>query len=103
MIIYNKLVRDNIPTIIEKGGKKHTTKVLEDKEYLKSLNLKLQEELDEYYENEDIEELADLAELLHAILKHKGVSVEEFEQIRLEKREKRGGFDKRLFLVSIEE
>lgn len=103
VIIYNKLVRDRIPEVIEKSGKEYSIKTLEDKEYIDSLNKKLKEELDEYYENEDIEELADLAELVHAILKYKGVRLEEFENIRIQKREKRGGFDKRLFLVSVEE
>ncbi len=103
MIIYNKLVRDRIPEVIEKSGKKYVTRLLEDKEYLKSLNLKLQEELNEYYENEDIEELADLVELIHSILKYREISIEEFEKIKLQKKKKRGGFDKRLFLVSVEE
>lgn len=102
MIIYNKLIRDKIPEIIEKSGNKCTIRNLDDKEYIDSLNKKLQEELNEYYENEDIEELADLVELVYSILKYKEISLEEFENIRLQKKDKRGGFDKRLFLLSVE-
>jgi len=103
MIIYNKLIRDRIPEIIEKSGKKCTIRTLDDEEYIKSLNIKLQEELNEYCENEDIEELADLVELVYAILEYKGVSLEEFENIRLKKKDKRGGFDKRIFLESVDD
>ncbi|WP_026476333.1 nucleoside triphosphate pyrophosphohydrolase [Alkaliphilus transvaalensis] len=102
MKVYNKLIRDHIPAIIEKSGKKPIIRTLKEEEYIKSLNLKLQEELDEYYENEDIEELADLVELVYAILKFKGVSLQEFEEIRQQKKEIRGGFDSRLFLERVE-
>jgi len=103
VINYNKLIRDKIPEIIEKSGKRCMVRTLGDKEYIENLNKKLQEELNEYYENEDVEELADLVELVHYILKYKEISIEEFENIRLQKKEKRGGFDKKLFLVSVDE
>lgn len=101
MIIYNKLVRDRIPEIIEKEGKKYEIRTLEDNEYLSELNKKLQEELKEYYESGEVEELADIAEIMYAIAKYKGVSQEEFDRIRREKADKRGSFEKRLFLVSV--
>lgn len=101
--VYNKLIRDNIPEIIDMDGKKSNIKVLDNDEYLKSLNSKLQEELDEYYEDGNIKELADLVEVIYAILNHKEVSIEEFEKIRLNKKITRGGFDKKLFLVSVED
>ena len=61
MKIYNKLVRDKIPTIIAVNGNTCKTRIMEDDEYLNSLNIKMQEELKEYLESGDIEELADLA------------------------------------------
>lgn len=103
MIIYNKLIRDKVPNYIEESGKNHVTRVLEEKEYIENLNQKLQEELNEYYENEEVEELADLVELVYSIIQYKGVSIEEFEKIRLQKKYKRGGFDKRLLLISVDE
>ncbi|WP_025852774.1 nucleoside triphosphate pyrophosphohydrolase [Paenibacillus ehimensis] len=97
MIIYNKLVRDKIPQIIESSEKQAEIRVLDDTKYIKMLNIKLQEELDEFLEageDEQITELADLVEVVYAILAHKGISNEEFERIRQEKKEKRGGFSR---------
>ena len=101
---YNKLVRDKIPQIIERNEKRSCiTRVLDDKEYLEELNKKIQEELNEYLESGEIEELADLEEVLRAILDSKGVSYEEFDQIRQEKVSKRGSFKDRIYLEGLEE
>ncbi len=101
---YNKLVRDKIPEIIERNeGRSCKTRILDDEEYLFELNKKIQEELAEYLESGEIEELADLEEVLRAILDSKGVSYEEFERIRLEKVNKRGAFKDRIYLEGIKE
>ena len=101
---FNKLVRDKIPQIIEKTeGQSCKTKVLNDKEYLIELKKKLQEELNEFLESDEIEELADLEEVLRAILDCKCVSYEEFEKVRLEKVNKRGAFKDRIYLEGLEE
>jgi len=102
MIKYNKLIRDKIPEIIEADGKDYKVKKLEDDEYLKYLNAKLQEELDEYQESGEIEELADFLEIIYAILDHKDISREELEKIRKEKKQKRGGFARKLLLIGVE-
>lgn len=98
---YSKLVRDKIPEIIEKSGKKANTEILEDEDYKKHLDKKLQEELDEYYSTDDVEELADLVEVVYAILKYKKVDIEEFENIRRKKILERGTFDKRILLREV--
>ena len=99
MKIYNKLVRDKIPEIIARdNGKTCVTRIMEDDEYLEALNTKMQEELKEYLESGDVEELSDLEEVLRAILDVKGVSYEEFEKIRNTKVEKRGALKKKFFL-----
>ena len=99
---YNKLVRDKIPEIIAAdNGKTCVTRIMEDDEYLETLNTKLQEELKEYLESGDVEELADLEEVLRAVLDAKNISYEEFEKIRNKKAEKRGAFKKRIFLESV--
>ena len=103
MKIYNKLVRDKIPDIIKSDNKTCLTKVLDDEEYLSSLNTKLQEEMKEYLESGEVEELADLEEVLRAILDVKKVSYEDFEKIRLEKVSKRGAFKKKIFLESVDD
>lgn len=100
-ITYNKLVRDKIPEIIQKAGKKCTTEVLSDVQYIKMLNTKLLEEVNEYLESGSIEELADIGEVIHAILSFKGVGIEEYQKVRMEKRDKRGGFDDKILLIEV--
>lgn len=102
MKIYNKLVRDKIPEIIDNDPEKRCiTRILSDDEYLVALNLKLQEELKEYLESGEVEELADIEEVLQAILDAKKISFEDFESIRKTKVEKRGAFKKKVFLESV--
>ena len=103
MKIFNKLVRDKIPEKIESNNETCETRILNDKEYLNELNKKIQEELKEYLESGEIEELADLEEVLRAILKVKNCTYQEFEQVRLNKVDKRGAFDKKIFLISTDE
>ena len=81
MPVYNKLVRDKIPDIIEKSGKKAITTVLNDEEYLTELDRKLNEERTEYQQDKSIEELADMLEVIYAITVARGYSVEELERI----------------------
>ena len=104
MKIYNKLVRDKIPEIIKSNGANDVkTKILSDEEYLVALNTKLQEELNEYLSSGEIEELADLEEVLRAILDAKQTSYSDFEQIRQNKANKRGAFKNKIFLESVDE
>ena len=56
------------------------------------------EEVKEYLESGEIEELADLEEVLRAILKAKNVTYEKFEKLRITKVDKRGAFEKKLLL-----
>lgn len=96
---YNKLVRDKIPKIIESSGNTCTTRILSDEEYIEMLDEKLNEECAEYQADKNIEELADMLEVIYAIAKAKGTSIEELEKVRLEKAEKRGGFDEKILLI----
>jgi predicted house-cleaning noncanonical NTP pyrophosphatase (MazG superfamily) len=103
VITYNKLVRDKIPQIIERSGKSCVSETLSDEQYIKMLNEKLLEEVKEYLENETVEELADIGEVMHAILAFKNVSIEEFQKVRLEKLEARGGFKDKILLKEVRE
>jgi predicted house-cleaning noncanonical NTP pyrophosphatase (MazG superfamily) len=107
MPIYNKLVRDRIPEIIQKTGKKFTTRILDNEEYKKELNTKTFEELNEYIHAENdkdgLEELADLLEIIHALAECHGANFEQVEQVRQEKAEKRGGFKEKIFLIEVED
>ena len=76
-ITYHKLVRDRIPEIIEQDGKTCTCSVLDDEDYLKLLDEKLNEELAEYQESKSMEELADLLEVIRAVASARGSSPEE--------------------------
>lgn len=100
-IKYNKLVRDKIPDIIQKSGKKAIVEVLNDKNYKKYLDEKLQEELNEYYASDNVEELSDLVEVVYAILKYKNIDPTEFESIRKKKVLDRGAFDKKILLKEV--
>ena len=100
---YNKLVRDRIPEIIESSGKTCVVEVLSDEEYLKYLDAKLDEELAEYHKDQNIEELADLLEVLRAAAIARGYSIEDLEQVRAAKAEKRGSFVKKLLLKEVVE
>ncbi len=102
-IIYNKLVRDRIPEIIESKGNTCITEVLSDEAYLRMLDAKLDEELSEYHADGNPEELADLLEVIYAAAKARGVSAEELDRIRAEKADKRGGFEQKILLVSVTE
>lgn len=97
----NKLVRDNMPSIIEtQGGSMHYSTLYQE-EYIKSLNAKLIEEANEIIEanniNEIIEEIADITEVITSLMKLHNISNNDVEKVRLSKRKLKGGFDKKLF------
>ena len=98
---YNKLVRDKIPEIIEKSGKKAVIYIADDKEYLKKLYEKLIEEIEEFKENPSPEELADILEVCDAIREYFNIDAKEVESIKKKKYEERGGFYKRIILKEV--
>ena len=67
------------------------------------LDAKLEEELAEYHRNQNIEELADLMEVIYAAAIARGYTAEQLEQARVEKAEKRGGFQKKILLLEVME
>ena len=98
---YNKLVRDRIPEIIETSGKTCTVETLTDEKYIAMLDAKLNEELAEYQESKNLEELADLLEVMSAVVKARGYSWDELTEVRKKKREARGGFEKKILLKEV--
>jgi predicted house-cleaning noncanonical NTP pyrophosphatase (MazG superfamily) len=98
---YDKLIRDKIPEIIEASGSKAVIEVLDNDSYHKYLNIKLAEEFKEYQESGSIEELADLVEVVYALLDCMGMSREQFEAIRSSKNIDRGAFKKMLLLKEV--
>ena len=101
IISHNKLVRDNIPDIIENNGKTAKTIVLDDDKYTAALEKKLKEETREYLHSKELLELADVLEVVEALAKNHGSSFEEILELKKQKQAKNGAFDKRIFLISV--
>ncbi|MGL6107520.1 phosphoribosyl-ATP pyrophosphohydrolase [Romboutsia sp.] len=98
MIVYDKLVRDRIPEIIEASGKKCEIEVVNDEVALEYLYKKLGEEVTELLEDKNLDEVADVMEVLFAIAGKYGYSEEEVLDRRNLKKDSRGGFEKNLIL-----
>lgn len=107
MPVYNKLVRDRILEIIESDGLAYNARILESSELLKEVKAKMIEEAKEFHAAEtaieSLEELADVLELIHTALNTLGVTYEELNEVRLQKKVNRGGFEKAIYLVDIED
>lgn len=105
MPTYNKLVRDKIPEVIHETGKTCRVRTLSNEEYLTELQKKCKEELEEYLSSSNdedaVEELADLLELIHTLALVHGSEPEKLEKVRLNKANKRGGFQEKLFLIDV--
>ncbi|MBT2763373.1 nucleoside triphosphate pyrophosphohydrolase [Paenibacillus sp. ISL-20] len=105
MPVYNKLVRDLIPQVIESTGKEFRTRILDEEEYTKELVVKLKEESEEYFaaqsSKESLEELADMLEVIRALVVVHGATWEELEVLREKKVESRSGFQERVFLIDV--
>ena len=99
MTYYDKAIRDKIPEIIKKDGYTCNVKTLSNEDFLIEIEKKLSEEVTEYQNDKNPEELADILEVIYRIAKLKGISKEELEKIRIKKVEERGGFEKNLFLI----
>ncbi|MBU2235684.1 nucleoside triphosphate pyrophosphohydrolase [Patescibacteria group bacterium] len=104
---YNKLVRDGIPKIIEEDGCECRYEQLEEDEYRLMLREKFVEEAKELIaaegKEEIINELADFEELFEAVQDLEQISSEDVEKKKNQKREERGGFTKRIKLISVKE
>ena len=100
---YNKLIRDKNVEIMEKKGCKVTYEILGDERYREELDKKLKEEVLEYLEAYDIEEMADVMEVIYTMLDYTGVTMEDVEKVRVEKRNRKGGFKNKVFLKDVEE
>ena len=96
---HSKAIRDKIPEIIQKDGHSFNVKTLSDEEFLIEIEKKLSEEVIEYQNDKNPEELADILEVIYRIAKLRGISKEELENIRIKKLQERGGFEENLFLV----
>lgn len=102
--IYNKLVRDKIPeNIISMKGRKCNYKILNSYNYLEELDKKLFEEAHEFVEEHSIEELADLMEVIFAIMRERNISIKDVEKAREIKNNKKGSFNNKIYLIDVEQ
>lgn len=102
--VYNKLVRDKIPDIIEKNNEECIITTLNEEEYKKALEDKLVEELNEVLESSGtgrIEELADMIEVITSLAKLEGKTLNDIIDTSSKKKEERGGFDNKIFLLKV--
>lgn len=99
MVAYNKAIRDKIPEIIKKDGYSCNVKTMSNEDFLVEIEKKLSEEVTEYQNDKNPEELADILEVIYRIAQLRGISKEELEKIRIKKVKERGGFEDNLFLI----
>lgn len=98
---YNKLVRDKIPEIIRADGKECEIRVAEGKEKYDLLEKKLMEEVNEFLEDKNLEELADVMEVLFGLAREMEYSEEDLIRKREEKKRERGGFEEGVILKGV--
>lgn len=96
----SKAVRDFIPEILKLSGRKCMIRELSDSNFLPELENKLEEELEEYLKSKELEELADLLEVIYRIAELRSSSKAELEAVRQRKKHERGGFEKNLLLLN---
>lgn len=98
---YNKLVRDKIPEIIQADGQVPVIHIANKQEYKEKLLEKLQEEVQEFLRENDPDELADILEVIDAIVELNNIKPQSLQQIKKQKALKRGSFKKRIILEEI--
>jgi len=96
---FNKVIRDKIPEIIQKDGQTCNIQILSDEKFMVEIEKKLSEEVTEYQNDKNPEELSDILEVIYRIAQLRGISKEELEKIRIKKLQDKGGFEKNLFLI----
>lgn len=97
-----KLVRDRIPDIISSSGRIPITRTVSGDELFSYLDRKLDEEVTEFHADRNLEELADILEVLIGLAEHLGHSEKELFGTRDRKKEERGGFSEGIVLEGIE-
>lgn len=98
---YNKLVRDRIPEMIEKKGEKAVIRIADAEEYFQKLKEKLREEVEEFFESQNEEEMADILEVISAICDFRNIEMKQLERLRDKKAKEKGRFEKRIIMEEV--
>ena len=97
-IKYDKLIRDKILEVIRAKGVEPKFRIASDDEYWGKLKEKLQEEVSEFLESGEVEEIADILEVIDAICEYKDINMNELTALKKNKSDQRGAFKKRIIL-----
>jgi predicted house-cleaning noncanonical NTP pyrophosphatase (MazG superfamily) len=100
---YNKLVRDRIPQLIEESGRNSTSRALKKEEYFDALIDKIVEEIEEFRNSGNEEEIADVYEALDCLVQFKEYEPMHIDYLKLIRREARGSFKDRILLIDVED
>lgn len=100
---YNKLVRDRIPELIQESGRKCSSRILSDDEYYEALLDKIVEEIEEYRESDNEEELADVFEVLDCLVQLKEYEPMHIDYLKLIRREARGSYKDKILLIDVDD
>ena len=100
---YDKLVRDRVPAVVRENGERPVTHRVDGDAYRDRLADKLVEEAEEYAESRDVEELADVLDVVAAIREARDVDAEELAEPRAAKAAERGRFTEGVVLERVEE
>ena len=101
MKVYNKLVRDRIPDVLNKANKKYTYHIATDEEFLIRLKDKIIEELEELYENPSVEEMADVFEVLYTLGKELKLDIAAVNTTMFKKGLAKGRFKEKIILEKV--
>ena len=96
-----KLIRDKVPAILQEQGKSACCDVLDEATYEKLLNERFVEDVARYVREGTLEAMADIGEVMHAILALKKIPIEDFQKARMERMEELGGYGGRLYLTEV--
>ncbi|MDD3302642.1 MAG: nucleoside triphosphate pyrophosphohydrolase [Candidatus Gracilibacteria bacterium] len=104
----DKLIRDNMPEILDKKGIPYKTEVSSGYKLREYIIKKIIEEVQELIDADKlgdkdkiIGEIVDVTDIIKKYCKEMGINEEEIEKVRTQKNKERGGFDKGIILKKL--